>query len=161
MTPDRYRVKVDRLAEVADQVRKLHVDEMPEEAHSLLSAVETIALELGSFIAEATFVEGKPVLGPSAAVDTAAIESRFVVHELALAELYSRLPVDEPTPGEVVTVFGFPVRLSDGITPDDVQQAVDSFGPLDAEAVVKRLEANGLLVRVGPRIVDATSKAKT
>lgn len=155
--PDRYRAKINRLTELAEaaEVAKKELELEDGDALAILfDFTAQLALEVGSFVAEMTHVEEAlaPDLDGLVPVADAAIESRFVVHELALAELYSRVPAPAaPEPDdEEKRVFGFPVVLLGRTTAEDVRRAVDAMEPgLSELEVLARLEELELVQRTG------------
>ncbi len=78
-----------------------------------------------------------------------ALEARVEALELAVAELSRRLP--QPAPEERQTVFGVPVVLAPGVSPEMVRAAVEGLPRgLAAPAALDALEAQNLLRRVTP-----------
>lgn len=136
MIPERLKPKIERLGEIANRNDGTDVGDL--------------ALEVASYIAEEEHVEPRP--GPSfsgLAELEAKVDARFVTHELAITELYRRLGPDVPAEPEAdFTVFKVPVVLADGVTPDQIREAISELPTgLDQDVVLSTLEERGLLTR--------------
>lgn len=134
MIPDRLRVKVQRLGEIADRNKGTDVGDL--------------ALELASYIAEQEHTEPGTTAGNLFDPETA-IEARFHLHELAISELSRRIGPEDLGPEPEKTVFGFPVILAGGVTPAQIRETIDGFPPgLTRVEALERLEELNLLRRV-------------
>lgn len=134
MIPERLRPKVARLGEIATRNEGTDVGDL--------------ALELASYIAEEEHVEPGPEPLGLAELEQR-IDARFVTHELAITELYRRLGPDAPAgPEPEATVFGVPVVLADGVTPEQIREAIAELpAGLDQDVVLSTLEERSLLTR--------------
>lgn len=135
--PDRFRAKAERLGEIATRNDG--------------SDLGDVALELASFIVESTHTEhagtAPAPLGERIDRLAAEVDARFVTHELAFAELARRL-APAPGPEPEATVFGVPVVLAAGITPERIRKEIAELpAGLDDAAAVAALEERGLLTR--------------
>lgn len=130
MTPERLDPRVRRLTEITDR--------------NATSDVGALAFELAAYMTEQAREE------PGAVAELATkVDARFVVHELAIAELYRRIGPDPADEAEA-TVFGIPVVLAEGVDAEKIRQHVAALERgLEPDQAVARLEERGLLRRVG------------